>query len=256
MVRTPEVHMQELAPDAASILGTEVSILASYNDALDLICRRIRSGTQTFCVAVNPEKIYRATRSVELQKSLRSAHVRICDGIGISLASMLLYGRRIPRCTGIDLFLKLVHLAAREGMKIFVLGASGEINEAACRSLVEAHPGLRIVGRQHGYFMDSARVVNDINESGADLLFVAMGSPRQEFWISENLPKLSVKFCMGIGGSLDVVSGTTARAPALFRRMGAEWVYRLLTQPSRLRRQAVLPVFAVDVLRAMAHKLR
>ena len=245
--------MQQLAPDTVSILGIDVSAFVSYEDALDLIHRRIQAGTQTFCVAINPEKVHQARRSVELQNSLRSAHVRICDGIGVSLASMLLHHRRIPRCTGIDLFLKVIQLAEKEGLKIFVLGASAETNEAGCRALVATWPGLRIVGHHHGYFKDSACVLESINESGADLLFVAMGSPRQELWISDNLPNLSVSFCMGIGGTLDVVSGVVARAPALARAIGAEWLYRLISQPSRLRRQAILPVFAMDVLRSMAH---
>ncbi|MBV9498017.1 MAG: WecB/TagA/CpsF family glycosyltransferase, partial [Acidobacteriaceae bacterium] len=234
--------MQELEPDVISILGIDVSTFASYDEALAIISRRIRLGIQTFCVAINPEKIYRAIRSAELHESLRSAHLRICDGIGICFASMLLHGRRIPRCTGIDLFIKLIHFAARENLNVFVLGASAETNEAGCRALRRTCPGLKIVGSHHGYFTNSADIVKGINDSEADLLFVALGSPRQELWIFENLPKLRVRFCMGIGGSLDVVSGAVARAPMIFRAIGAEWLHRLLSQPSRLRRQAALPV--------------
>jgi N-acetylglucosaminyldiphosphoundecaprenol N-acetyl-beta-D-mannosaminyltransferase len=246
--------MSKFNPQSVSILGMNVSVFESYDHAATLIHERILAGTQTFCVAINPEKMYMAKRNPKLGEMLRSADIRICDGIGISLASMLLYRRSIPRCTGIDLFMKLICLSEQEGLKIFVLGASPEANHAACNMLVAAHPGLMIVGRHHGYFDEVGTIIDSINESGADLLFVAMGSPRQEFWITEHMPKLHARFCMGIGGSLDVVSGSVQRAPALCRGTGTEWLYRLLSQPSRIRRQAVLPLFAVDVLRSLRHR--
>jgi len=165
---------------------------------------------------------------------------------------MLLHHRRLPRCTGIDLFLRLLCLAAQEEWKVFLLGASPQSNEAACRTLAVEFPGLQIAGNLDGYCGDSAAVVERINQSGADLLFVAMGSPRQEFWICEQMPLLKPRFCMGIGGSLDVISGVARRAPALFRKSGTEWFFRLLEQPSRLRRQLVLPLFALEVLRSRA----
>jgi len=241
-------------PPSVSILGIQVSDFRSPDEAVRTIEQRIDSGERTFCVAINPEKVYRAAHDVRLKRAVNSAHVRICDGIGVSLASWLLYGRRLARCTGIDLFLKLVDLSARRGWKVFLLGASPEVNEAACRELVKAFPALTIAGRRNGYFETSLDVIENINNSGADLLFVAMGSPRQEFWISEHMLRLKATFCMGVGGSLDVVSGLVKRAPASFRNTGTEWLYRLLTDPQRLRRQLALPCFAWDTLRAMARR--
>jgi N-acetylglucosaminyldiphosphoundecaprenol N-acetyl-beta-D-mannosaminyltransferase len=164
---------------------------------------------------------------------------------------MLLYRRRLPRCTGIDLFLRLISLSAEEGWKVFLLGASPQSNAAASRALMNTYPTLKIVGRQDGYFKNSSAVVDQINQSRADLLFVAMGTPRQELWISERMPHLRASFCMGVGGSLDVVGGAGKRAPALFRKTGTEWFFRLLVQPSRLQRQMVLPLFMVEILRAL-----
>jgi len=233
-----------------SILGTPVSVFDSYDDVLRLIRRRISAHQPTFCVAINPEKVYRAKHDPRLSQVLESTHVRICDGMGVSLAAMLIYRKRIPRCTGIDLFLALAQCAAQEGWRVFLLGASPALNTAAADALRARFPGLTIVGTQHGYFEDCAAVIERINGSGADLLFVAMGSPRQEFWISEQMPRLKTTFCMGVGGSFDVVSGAAKRAPAVFRRTGMEWLYRLLVQPSRLRRQIALPLFAWGVLRA------
>ncbi|MCU1335691.1 MAG: N-acetylmannosaminyltransferase [Bryobacterales bacterium] len=244
--------MAESVHNSLSILGIPVNIFDSFDDVVQWIADRITSRQPTFCVAINPEKVCRAEHDPRLSQVLHAAHLRICDGVGISLASRLLYRKRLARCTGVDLFLKLLHLSEQRRWKVFLLGASPESNEAACRVLEQNFPDLRIAGSQHGYFEGAAEVVQKINDSGADLLFVAMGSPRQEFWISEHMPRLNTCFCMGVGGSLDVVSGATQRAPYLWRRTGTEWLFRLLVQPSRIRRQSALLVFTFDVLKAMA----
>lgn len=243
--------MNKQAPDSLSVLGIPVNVFDSCDDALQLIRHRISTRQRTFCVAINPEKAYRAKCDARLGSILASAQVRLCDGAGISLAAMLLHRRRLPRCTGIDLFLKLLGLSAQEGWKVFMLGATPQSNDAACRALVKRFPGLRIAGSWHGYFEDSGAVVNRINDSGADLLIVAMGSPRQEFWISEYLPQLKTPFCMGVGGSLDVVGGAVRRAPRLFQKTGTEWLFRMILQPSRLSRVKGLVQFTRELLRAM-----
>jgi N-acetylglucosaminyldiphosphoundecaprenol N-acetyl-beta-D-mannosaminyltransferase len=244
--------MNEHYFETIPILGTNVDAFSSMRDTVQWIRRRIAARTSTFCVAINPEKIYRARQDIRLSRVLESAHLRICDGIGVSVAARLLHGKRLPRCTGVDLFLTLTAMAWEQGWKVYLLGASRESNVGARRVLSATFPGLRIAGNRDGYFDDSQAMVQRINDSGADLLFAAMGSPRQEFWIAEHLPHLKPVLCMGVGGSLDIVSGTVHRAPGIFRRTGLEWLYRLLLQPGRLRRQVSLPLFAFDVLRAAA----
>jgi N-acetylglucosaminyldiphosphoundecaprenol N-acetyl-beta-D-mannosaminyltransferase len=243
-----ESKMDLNIPDALSILGVSVDLFDTYEQVMNLIHGRITSQLPTFCVAINPEKIYRAGLDMQLKAALDGSHIRICDGIGVSLASLLLHRRPLKRCTGIDLFLSLVQFAAGHGLGVFILGASQQVNETACRILEQRYRSLKILGHQHGYFDDPAAVVNDINKSGADLLFVAMGSPRQEHWIHQHMSVLRPKFCMGIGGSLDVVSGAKARAPLIFQKTGTEWLSRLMTQPYRCRRQLALPMFGFDVL--------
>ena len=243
--------MKSDVADSLSILGTQVGAFDSPDAVLELIRRRIMANERTFCVAINPEKVYRARHDSRLRNILESADVRICDGVGISLAAMLLHRRPLPRCTGIDLFLRLVQLSVGQGWNVFLLGASPQSNAAACRALMNQHRGLRIVGNRSGYFKTSAEVVAEINESQAELLFVALGSPRQEFWISENMPALKPVFLMGIGGSLDVVGGMSKRAPLLFQKTGTEWAFRLLSKPMRLVRQKALPLFMMDVLKEM-----
>jgi N-acetylglucosaminyldiphosphoundecaprenol N-acetyl-beta-D-mannosaminyltransferase len=232
------------------VLGVDVSAFDSYSHAVAWTADRIAAGKKTFCVAINPEKVYRAGKDQRLASVLESAHMRICDGAGVSLACLLLHGRTVPRCTGVDLFLHLMNAAAAKQWSIFVLGASPEANRIASDVLAKRFPGLKVAGRQDGFFKDDAAVVQAINRSGADILFVAMGSPRQEYWIAEHMGELRPTFCMGVGGTLDVVSGIAKRAPALFRKTGTEWFYRLALQPSRFRRQLALPLFAFEVFKS------
>jgi N-acetylglucosaminyldiphosphoundecaprenol N-acetyl-beta-D-mannosaminyltransferase len=238
-----------LMPGPLSIMGIKVVPFESYSQVIGCVAERIKSKTKSFCVAINPEKVYRAGQDEKLKAVLERADFGICDGVGVSIAAGVLYGHRIPRCTGVDLFYQLIEQASKSGWKIFLLGASSEVNETACKRLQERYPTLKIVGRQDGYFKDTAAVIDQINASGADILFVAMGSPRQEFWISENQAAIEASFCMGVGGTFDVVSGTIKRAPKVFRKTGTEFLYRLISEPKRWRRQTALPLFMFSVLR-------
>ena len=231
-------------------MGVSVHPFESYRHAVDCIAGRIAAGIRTFCLAINPEKVYRAGRSEETAGLLGRADIRICDGVGVALAARVLCRRRIARCTGIQLFFDLIAEASVRGWGIFMLGASKDSNDLACRNLLRKYPALRIVGRRDGYFENSAAVVNEVNLAGPEILFVAMGSPRQEAWIIEHRNELDVAFCMGVGGSFDVVSGKAAWAPGLFRRTGTEFLYRLLKEPKRWRRQLALPLFAAEVFKA------
>ncbi len=248
--------MDSHSVETRSILGIPVHVFPSHGHAADFVRRRLDSGLRTFCIAMNPEKLYRAQREEKLRRVLMSADVRLCDGIGVSLASRMLCRSPLPRCTGIDLFIEMVSVAAREEWSVYILGASPEVNARARVELRRRFPNLRIAGARHGFFKDSTGVVDEINRSGADLLFAAMGSPRQEFWIAEHRPILRPRFCMGVGGSLDVVAGVVKRAPAVFQKTGTEWLFRLVSDPRRARRQLALPLFALDVLKAAVAQQR
>lgn len=242
--------MTDRMPDSLSILGVGVNVFESYEHAVRVVGRRISLGQRTLCVAVNPEKVHRAARDTKLLSFLDSADVKICDGVGVSVAARMLYGRKVPRCTGVDLFMHVAQLAAAERWKVFLLGATPASNEKASEALLRKFPGLVLAGRRHGYFDDSDAVVDEINASGARLLFVALGSPRQEYWIGDNAPRLRPAFVMGVGGSLDILSGSATRAPETFCRFGAEWLFRLVSQPARAGRQRALPSFAFQVIKS------
>lgn len=231
------------------IVGVPVMPFATYDEALASVEETIASRQKSFWVAINPQKCYRAWHEKELLNVLNRADVGICDGIGVSIASMLLNGHGINRVTGCDLFFRLAGRAAEKGWSVFLLGASEESNARACATLVQKYPGLRIAGRQSGFFKDSEQVIAQINASGADILFVAMGSPTQEYWIARYRAQINAPFCMGVGGSFDVASGAIKRAPAVFRKVGAEWIYQLITEPrKRFKRQTVYVPFMLRVL--------
>lgn len=235
---------------SVEILGVPVSLLDSYDHAVQAILGWIRQGAKTYCVAINPEKIHRAGIEPELWHLIRQANLHICDGIGASVAARLLHGMHIRRITGVQLFIELMAAAERESLSVFLLGASCDSNDGARKCLERRYPGLRIVGNQDGYFRDSERVVHQINRSRADMLFVALGSPRQERWIAEHRDAINASFCMGVGGTFDVLSGHAKRAPRVFRKTGTEFLYRLATNPRRWKRQLCLPFFVFSVIQA------
>jgi len=226
-----------------------VNAFDSYKQAVVFVREKVSGKQKTFCVAVNPEKIESSLKNDRLSDILKKAEMTICDGIGIVIAARLLYGQKIRRCTGADLFHCIMEEAERENWSIFLLGSSAESNKKACEKIKEEFPKVKIAGALDGYFKDDLKAISIINESKPDCVFVAMGSPKQEFWIARNMQDINASFFMGIGGTLDVVSGCVQRAPRLFQKTGTEFLYRLVTNPKRWKRQLVLPVFFYRVLR-------
>jgi N-acetylglucosaminyldiphosphoundecaprenol N-acetyl-beta-D-mannosaminyltransferase len=236
-------------PEPVQVAGVPVAPFHSYDQALACIQETIESRRKAFWVAINPQKVFRAWHEPDLLDILNRADVGICDGVGVTVAAKVLLGRRIHRVTGCDLFFKLLPLTAQKGWRVFLLGASEESNSRACENLQQQYPGLQIVGSQSGYFKNSGAVIEHINSTKADMLFVAMGSPAQEYWISQHRDRINAAFCMGVGGSFDIAAGISRRAPAFFRRTGTEWLYQLVTQPTRrLKRQMVYVPFMLRVL--------
>jgi N-acetylglucosaminyldiphosphoundecaprenol N-acetyl-beta-D-mannosaminyltransferase len=163
----------------------------------------------------------------------------------------LFYGEKVPRTTGIGLMENLLALAEAKGFGVFLFGARPESNRIAAEAILKRYPKLRLSGRRDGYVPaeEYLRLIEEINGSGAEILFVALGSPFQEKWITRFRKDLAVKVCMGVGGSLDVMSGAVPAAPAFWRAVGLEWLYRLIREPSRARRQTALPAFILASLR-------
>lgn len=213
----------------------------------------VSGGLPHTILAVNPEKVMKAQSDPVLSRALNAAGLLIPDGIGVVYAVRLLWRERIGRVPGSELMPEICALAARRGYKVFLFGASRAVNEQAVSKLQQQFSGLPIVGHHDGYVDEAGMpdLIEAINVSGAQIVFVALGSPKQELWMETYLPQLHhVRVCQGVGGTFDVIAGRVRRAPALFRRFHLEWFYRLVTDPKRAIRQVALPQFTLAVFRA------
>ncbi|MEO8632194.1 MAG: WecB/TagA/CpsF family glycosyltransferase [Chloroflexota bacterium] len=219
--------------------------------AVERILRRLDAGERTFVITANPEFVMLARREPELAQLARDAHLVVADGSGIVAASRLL-GDPLPRVPGRLLVDALVpHLAQRRS-PIFFLGASPGVAERAAAELRRRAPGLVVAGVHAGSAEpehDAASVAR-VRDTVAQVLFVAYGMPKQERWIARNLSALpAVRLAIGVGGVFDQLAGLQKVPPAALHAVGLEWLWRLAREPSRWRRQRVLPLFALLVLR-------
>ncbi|NOS82518.1 MAG: WecB/TagA/CpsF family glycosyltransferase [Nitrospira sp.] len=239
-----------MKPKRIEILGVPVDCL-TMDRAIQFAGSALSGNVAHSVVAVNPEKVMRARVDADLRGQLQRAAVLIPDGIGVVAAARMLGLGRFDRVPGSELMPKLCDLAARTGRRVFLFGASPEVNTRTATVLAERYKGLKISGAQHGYLKDDEMpgLIDRINRSKTDIVFVALGSPKQEAWIDRHLPQLNVKICQGVGGTFDVIAGHVKRAPAVFRAVHLEWFYRLATNPNRLARQSALPKFVFQVFR-------
>jgi N-acetylglucosaminyldiphosphoundecaprenol N-acetyl-beta-D-mannosaminyltransferase len=201
---------------------------------------------------VNPEFVMAAQSDAEFRRVLAAADLCLPDGVGLLYAARRA-GRRLPeRVPGSELVYRLAERAAARGWPLFLLGAAPGVAEEAATTLSNLYPGLRVAGTYAGSPdpAENEALVRRVNGSGAALLFVAYGAPRQDKWIARNRDALtSVRVAIGVGGSLDFVTGRAVRAPRWMQRLGLEWLHRLMREPWRWRRMLALPRFAWRVAR-------
>lgn len=230
------------------ILGVNVN-MENEQELMQLINADIVEGRKSRIVAINPEKVMMASKSAELMELLNESTYQIPDGIGISVASRLRGGEIKGRVTGIGMMDALLQLANKNGYRIFMYGAKKETVELAAATIQQKYPNLIIAGLLDGYEKDKDKIVRTINAVKPHILFVALGSPKQELFIREHMELLDVNIFQGVGGSFDVYSGTVKRAPSVFQKTGTEWLFRLASQPSRIKRQIALPQFLFKAIR-------
>jgi N-acetylglucosaminyldiphosphoundecaprenol N-acetyl-beta-D-mannosaminyltransferase len=232
------------------VLGVRVDEL-DIKGTLDRIDELLAAGGHHLVATVNPEFVMLAQRDPEFRRLLEGAALCLADGWGVTWAARR-QGRPLPaRVTGVDLVPALAERAAAKGWRLFLLGAAPGVAEEVAQLLTAQNPALLVAGWHAGVAghegdEESLRL---IAAAHPDIVLVAYGAPRQEQWIARNLSRLEAGVGIGVGGSFDYLSGRVRRAPAWMRRAGLEWLYRLLRQPWRARRMAVLPRFALEVLR-------
>lgn len=203
-----------------------------------------------YVVTPNPEFILAAKKDDAFRDVLNKADLALPDGIGVVYASKIL-GRSLKgRATGVDFAQGLMASMAVTGKKLFLLGAKPGVAEQAAARLTAAHPGLQICGTHNGYFPKDGPVVEEIRASGADVVFVCLGAPKQEKWMEKNGDATGVALAVGLGGCLDVFAGNVQRAPELMQKAGLEWLYRLYKEPQRIGRMAKLPLILADAAAA------
>jgi N-acetylglucosaminyldiphosphoundecaprenol N-acetyl-beta-D-mannosaminyltransferase len=200
----------------------------------------------------NAEIMMESQRNPQLKDILNNSDLVTADGAGVVLASEILKRKLPEKVSGVDIVYQSFKYFENKNVSFYFFGAKPGIAEKAAKKIKEAYPGIKIAGYRHGYFKEEevASIIYDINSSGADILLVALGAPKQENWINENKDMLNVKVCIGVGGTLDVLSGEARLAPDFFRRNRLEWLYRLCKEPRRAKRMLDLPRFVIRVIAA------
>jgi len=225
----------------AEILGCAIDRL-DMQRTLEAVEEVIAAGRYTQHMSINAAKLVTMHDDPKMREIIAGCGLVSPDGQSIVWASKVLGDPLPERVAGIDLMEALLGLAEQRGHRVFFLGARADVLERALEVLGERFPGLVVAGARDGYFASDEEpdVCAEIAAADADILFVAMSSPRKEYFLGEYGPRLGVPFAMGVGGSIDVVAGVTRRAPRAWQRLGLEWLYRLLQEPRRMfRRYAV-----------------
>jgi len=236
--------------DRINILGVQVDMV-TIPEAADKIVEFLSEDKFHTVYTPNSEIIMEAYRDEAFSEVLNEADLLTADGIGVVYASKYLKKPLKERAAGYDIARLLLQKLNYTDHKLFLFGGKPGVAELAMENMKKDYPQLNIVGTRNGYFSEEEEdeIIAQINESGADILFVCLGAPRQEKWIYKHKDKLKVKVAMGVGGSIDVFAGTVQRAPEFFCKTGLEWFYRLMKEPWRAKRMTDLPKFAVTVLK-------
>ncbi|MCC5896190.1 MAG: WecB/TagA/CpsF family glycosyltransferase [Alkalibacterium sp.] len=209
---------------------------------------RMENNEKTFLVTANPEIVMYAIENPSYNHLLLEADYIAPDGIGIVRASKKLETPIKERVPGFELMLGLLEIANINRKRVYFIGAQDEILDLTIKNVKEKWPDLVIAGHHHGYFdHEDPDMIEMVRKTEPDIVLVAFGFPRQEKWIKTYLSKADKGIAVGVGGSFDVLSGKTKRAPFLVQRFHVEWLYRLIKQPSRYKRMLALPYFIKEV---------
>lgn len=226
-------------PDAITLMGCRIDNL-SMEETLARIGEFIRSGQPHQHVVVNVDKLVKASRDPELRRIINECALVNVDGMPVVWASRLLGKPLKERVAGVDLFEALMRRAGETGWRVFLLGAREEVVSLVAETYRRRYPGLVVAGWRHGYWQgeaEEAAVAEQVRASGADLLFVAISSPKKEQFLGRWQAAMRIPFAMGVGGTFDVAIGRVRRAPRWMQRAGLEWFFRFLQEPRRMFRR-------------------
>lgn len=243
--------------DKVNVLGVNFDN-KSFNQFQNEFIGRINNHQSTLVVTANPEMVMTANENPEFMKLLSyDADYITADGIGIVKAAKILKTPLKERVTGYDLFSWLMTLSNNRGLRVYLIGAKPAIIHAVQAKIAQEYANIELVGAQDGYFNEDLELVAyQIEHTEPDLVFAALGSPRQEQLLALLRKHLLPALMMGVGGSFDVFSGEVKRAPQFWQEAHLEWFYRLLTNPTRCKRMIALPKFLLNVYQEKRNKKR
>ena len=243
--------------DKLSIMGVRIDNL-SMDEVLKIAEEKIEKNEQYIIYTPNTEFIMMCQKDKEFLNLMNESDINIPDGIGLIYAGKIKKHPLKEKVGGYDLSVNLLKMANDKGLKLYVVGGKPGVAEAAMENVREKYPGIKIVGTQHGYFKgthlgkkgheEEIAVIEDINKHQPHILFVGFGAKKQELWIEYNKDLINANVIIGNGGTLDGLAGIVKRAPDIFIKLGLEWLYRLMKEPKRIKRQIVLPVFMLKVI--------
>ena len=230
------------------IMGVPFDVI-KMDEASDKVMKFFEDGGCHIICTPNPEIVMEAQKDEKLMSILKAADMVVPDGIGVVLASKFNKVKIEERVAGYDLCHAVFEKMAKKEKTVYFFGGAPGVAHKAADKMTKQYKGLKIVGTRNGYFTaaEEKEIIREIKKLSPDLLLVGLGSPKQEKWIYENLRFTGAKAAIGVGGSFDVMAGVVKRAPKAFQKLGLEWFYRLLCQPTRIKRMMKLPVFAVKV---------
>lgn len=235
--------------DRVEILGIGVDRI-TMDQALARVESFIQEGGPHMVVTADSSGAYAQLTDPELREIMLTADLVTPDSFGIVWAAKRAKKPVSGRVSGVDMVDAICGLSARKGYRLFILGAAPGVAELAAERLQLRHPGCNIVGTRHGYFpaSDDSLIAEEVAAFKPDVLFVAMGIPRQEKFIFATKEVIRAKVAIGVGGSFDVFSGKTKRAPMIIQKLNLEWLWRVLLNPKKFSKVSSLPKFAVAVL--------
>ncbi|GGI67227.1 exopolysaccharide biosynthesis polyprenyl glycosylphosphotransferase [Shewanella gelidii] len=224
---------------------TMVQVLADINERVMRPRHIGQRSTLTQYAFVNADCVNISHRNATYREQLNRCEHLLADGSGVRLASLWHGFGLKDNLNGTDLFPALCKQASEQGHRIFLLGGQDGIAETAANNMLKRFPELQIAGTHHGFFSDATPIIEQINQSQADILLVAMGAPKQDLWIAEHTSQLNVAIAIGVGGLFDFYSNRISRAPMWLRHIGMEWIWRLVQEPQRMWRRYILgnPIF-------------
>lgn len=243
--------------DKVQIFGVNIFNI-DFKEATEIVEGFLKEDKVHKIFTPNTEIVMEARDNKEIRDIVNSGDLVIADGIGLIYGSKMKKKPLKERVTGFDLSMELINIANMEGYSLYLLGAKPGVAQRAMENLKHDYPDLNIVGCHDGYFKgthlgmknhpEEKKVIDEINELKPDIIFLGLGFPKQELWIEENGDKLKTKIIIGNGGVIDILSGDMKRAPEVFIKLNLEWFYRLITDPSRIKRQMAIPKFLFSIM--------